>query len=435
MSRLGYASMVDEVEAELGEHIVWTGRSESGRYHIDKHASTHGIDHRLLDDIKRELDAAGSLLAQPYHEVAADLRIRTSHELQALPENRLLAIWSRRRLADLEALARGLSAVRKEITAAQTELRGNDPQVRSLKEKADQLREEDVRLRASLSRVTRVWSQSRHLDEPSAMTLTPAMQRDARLRMLLTGLVSPPRERIAQMESVLSSRSILPPSEMFELWGAVRFVNILRALGWDAAAPEAEGPSVRGLGVGFLRCSWWLRRDHETIHFQLTPRPQLVDLATVPPPGQRPVGALEWAAIARLGNAGGLVCSKPATPDYALILTRGAGAALGIGDASLADPEFQDGSKVKAITSYRNDLAFKHAQTLVRCAPRGLFLILPGTLDRGWNALLNTANREDCHVLALSPGGPTEVSQVEPMLEHLRDVARLSEAIRSLTEV
>lgn len=394
---------------------------------------------RFLATLKLELRAAAYLSEHPYVELWAE-DDSASHRLPNLPENRLVAQWLRRRLPHLDEVVRSLEHWLTELDASITNVADNHMRRKGLqKERREwmKLRSEGQRLRVRLRRLA-ILSECSRIE--GSLSLTPAMFRDHRLRVLLAALRPTPKERLSR---AIAQRSALPPllaPRLFELWGAVWVVKCLQANGWVGPPPKCIGPSEAGMAGSIHRAQWRLVRGEYTLLLDWSPDPRVVPPSPVT---KRMTDALSCSA-SQLGPAtnddGEVFATRPSTPDYLVRLSGPRGRALGIGDATLSDSRYQNKgigrSKVEKVSRYVREIGWRAAGTaaVTRCAPLGLFLLLPGAIE-DWSTWQQAADVFDCHLFAVTPGEGADAAAeaVSAWINHLILIAespRLTQSVR-----
>lgn len=417
-----WADMLAQCRAELGV-APWTA---SGDRHVGVEVSSHagGLDaSACLEQLEHELRAAHQILRRPFSEAWSD--DVTAGALPPLPENELVLRWMSRRRPLARQLVLHLEQAVEHLREELDLRSGNRPAQNGYEQQL-------VKRETELRRALRARGSLKHLSESlvssprAGLILTPAMFRDHRLRRLLSALRPSLEEHLRNNMERRSSLPVLRTPQLFELWGAVWLIRVLRGADWEVSPPQGrrEG-SDRFLGE-LSHARWRLTRGAYKLTLDWNPTPRVVTPIAV---GERCQPGLAWAAshLRAGGEVGNCIfATRPATPDYVLRVTGPAGFAFGIGDASLADPKHQKGQKVETITRYVREVAWlpPGGSDVVTCAPLGLFLLLPGPRE-GWEKLLTTAAALDCRVFAPVPArvGEVDARGVLDWIEHLVDAA------------
>lgn len=409
---LRYQAMLAEIEHEFGRPIEWERSDAPVRSRV---VPTRGqpSDAELFQTIQYELGAVHALersgaLADP----AAELHETT---FAISPETRLVAMWAWRRQADLVQLRRRQAR----IAAAHGVVPGDANQARAAHRRAINSTalaavRDGERLAAQVSRIA-----SLHHHELSSFELSPAMQRDHRLRRLVRAFAPVTREHWAAISTPqMSTSPPLKAPDVFELWGVARLVCALSALGWtvvqrvctDAAFASMREPHLVELSKGKL-----------VLSLEHNPVVHKIDCSAAPPMHVRRMALVEWAN-ANVPGPDGLVAAADLTPDYVLRLSSvdDGPLALAIGDATLSDPkygsEIEDGSqgnmtKAEKMITYRERVGWRVRGRLIRCTPACTFVILPGPTAR-WTDVMSTSG-VDSVLLFPDPGTPEDLDFTE----------------------
>jgi hypothetical protein len=398
-------AMVEDIEAELGVVAAWdmiTERPERSwsRPRNDGRAATAQDLIRLVDE---ELRCAHAVRHDPFKELGPQSR-------RGLPlaENAVVSHWAMRRGGQLR---RSADAVARDLNSVRSQEAKNNPSGRQTKI-ADELKRlvslerELADLRGSLARIVN------DLELMTVVYPSPLLQRDYRLRQLLRAFAPRFSETLSAVES---SRSHYPPvllNALWELWGAVWLAKEFRRLGFKGACSK-EGADV------LKSCSWRFEREDVVLVLDYEPTPVLVDHERLPPPHDRELPALEWAAqnqeldVDRPFFGSELSCS----PDYTLRITTPRGKFLIVGDACLASPKHhggkgpdKTGTKLHTVEHYRQTLGWAIDGQVVRCHPMGGFVVFPSPAT-AWTNFQQVPRVRDCTLLCPSPRGDPEASR------------------------
>lgn len=407
--------IVDEVEAALG-CVLWNPASVPAW--VQKSSGIEPLP-GLLDAIQEEVRCAQDLIRRPYEELNPPSQL-SSHHLQDLPEHRLLLSWSRRRLGQVREVGRQLSDQVSDLERDQAALGANEQRREALRVEGEQVQpmlDLANRLRASL---VRIGHEVEHLT-PSGLELTPAIQRDHRLRRLLRAFQPTRREQLATQVAQLSGLPPLQAPRLFELWAVVWMIRCCRSEGWAVMSERPRGLPVAGRPTGWC---WVLKRDGVQLIIDWEPPPTALDFKGLVPVEARNHPAMHPPSGLAPHPLGRLVALFPRTPDFIFRLIGPAGEALAIGDATLADPRFNEAerpeSKVNKLFDYRRELAWQAPSgRLVTCDPLGAFVVLPGPRSH-WISWEAYAAQLDCRLICPVPGGDNN-SEAEDHLARLVD--------------
>lgn len=418
--RVQMGSMIRTIGQELGRTIVWERTDSPVRAYAT--GSTGGrVELRtLLQRTAEELHAI-ELLQRTYGSASDNHRAYLGDD-EGSPEEQLVALWGLRRLHQLRDYKHRLERALAEHKDAIWDYAGNAQRVDAHKQGLEAATSELRKVTRTASLVRTVTEQYAHAR--AALELVPSMQRDYRLRRLLRAFNTPVNEWLADRVTNLSTLPPIKAPELFELWGAVRIVQALRALGWTCTAPVLRG-AADAWGVSALDgCSWHLVNGPEQILFDFSPRPRVVELASIPAMHERTVDAWTWAAR-QVALTDTLFSLCPSTPDYALRWSSASRQGLLIGDASLADPRHQKRTKVEKVCDYRREVAWLGRDSgVVTCGLRASFIVLPGPSSQ-WVELARHAAQLDCYTLCPEPPGSDDPDFVG-MLKHMLDSLRSS---------
>ncbi len=227
---------------------------------------------------------------------------------------------------------------------------------------------------------------------------TPLFHRDHRLRLLLRAFSPLMSEAIAESEAL---RSRYPPillTKLWEFWGAVWLVKVFRELGFTGhcVTEPQKAPDA---------CSWRLRKGNVQIELDFEAEPNYVDYSRIPPPHERAVPVLEWAALNQEMDLERpfLGLEEKCSPDYLLRITVGDERIFVVGDATLASAEHHSKDpKPKTVEKYRRTLGWSVDGRIVRCHPMGGFVIFPPPTE-SWKEFEVLPGAADCVILAPGP--------------------------------
>ncbi len=382
-------AMVEDIESELGIVAAWDVDSpkpeRSWSRGTDRRGSITALE--LIREATEELGAAKYLRREPFIELGP----RSRRNLP-LPENAVVSHWAARRCAQL----RDCAAICKE------EIRSlEDRATRGHAEKRRERIEERIALLSSLKReledltsiIARLGNDSSELN--TLVYPTPLFHRDHRLRLLLRAFSPLMSEAIAESEAL---RSRYPPillTKLWEFWGAVWLVKTFRELGFT-------GHCITDLKKAPDACSWRLRKGNVQIELDFEAEPNYVDYSKVPPPHERAVPVLEWAAQNQEMDTDRpfLGLEEKCSPDYLLRITVGDERILVVGDATLASAEHHHKDpKPKTVEKYRRTLGWSVDGAIVRCHPMGGFVIFPPPSE-SWKVFEVLPGAADCVIFA-----------------------------------
>lgn len=427
---LRYQTMLAEIEQEFGRPIEWERSEVSIRSRV---APRRGrpTDAELLLTIRDELYAVHAL----ERTGALSESAITVPELAeaASPEARLVAMWSWRRLADVVQMRQRQTRA-AELHGAEAgdpnHARAQRRMERAAAERADE--DEAARLMTQVSRIA-----DRRRSDLLSFDLSPAMQRDHRLRRLVRAFAPETREHWASTPTLqMSTSPPLKAPDVFELWSVARLVRAISGLGWTVMRREASRATVAPVAepyrVEFSKGDLVLTLEHNpTVH--------RLDCGPAPPMHARRVPLIEWAS-ANVPGPEGLVAAGDLTPDYALRISSGANEplALALGDATLSDPKYvtepEEGSesnrtKADKMITYRERIGWRAGGRLIRCLPACTFIILPGPPSR-WEAMTSLVGVDSVFIFP-DPGAADDLdatTRVAGLVEAMLSTARPAEA-------
>lgn len=415
-----YQAMLRAIEDEFGRPIEWERTDVPIRTSVLPRAG-QPTDAELVQTIGSELAAVHAL------ERTGALAQLAEPADDSPPEARLVRMWAWRRLADLVGLRARLAAVVSAHEAASTD--SNQKRAHRRRVRAGTARDDHTAATAVLAQVSRL--AVRHGDS-SGFLLSPAMQRDHRLRRLVRAFAPATREHWAPvLTRSVSTHPPLKASEVFELWGVARIVRALGVLGWVVTARRYGGAAIGGTSTAVERHGVELARHGLRLDLEFNPGIEHVGCADAPPMHVRQQPLLEWAH-ANLVASDGLFATADLTPDYAMRMWSADGRpmALAIGDATLSDPRHvadpeapneRGRTKADKLITYRERIGWRAGGRLLRCLPACTFMILPGPASR-WQDV-GALQEADCVALCPDPAVALD-SDLEQRLEGLLDAMR-----------
>ncbi|HZH76685.1 MAG TPA: hypothetical protein VEY88_11670 [Archangium sp.] len=424
-NRAQLSEMIRDIASAFGRPLVWEQTNAPVRAYVTTTPGRRLEMRALIDSVRVELRAVEQLYRmrilgpqETSSEWGEDLRMPEADT----PEERLVALWALRRLQHLTEYRQRLDRACARHTAALQEYAGNEKKEEEHQDKLKRAREELAQAVILAARIRGI--ADRYSGIRAGFELVPSMQRDHRLRRLLTAFAPATQEWFAERETQLSTLPPLKAPAIFELWGAVKLVDSLRSLGWSIGPPEFPC-AAEDWGQSSDDNCWWVgEKGEERLRLDFRPHPSPVDTAAIPPLHKRIDDARNWAAKQLPADFLGLFSLGERTPDYVLRWwTEGGRAAVAVGDASLADPEHQKGKKLEKVVTYRQGVAWRLSETrVVPCAPAGLFLLLPGPSERWPDIVHSTAAQRDCYLLCPTPAASLTdfTTRVESLLQSLR---------------
>ncbi|WP_148712910.1 hypothetical protein [Corallococcus sp. AB030] len=423
--RVQLSEMIRDIASAFGRPVIWEQTSAPVRAYVTATPGGRIETRTLIESAKAELRAVEQLQHMRMlgvHEAFSDWGEENWIPGVDTPEVRLVALWALRRLQHLTSYRQWLDRACASHRAALQDYVGNKKKEAEhqdgLKNASDDLTQAGI-LSAKIRGVADRYSGIR-----AGFELVPSMQRDHRLRRLLSAFATATQEWITERQTQLSTLPPLKAPAIFELWGAVKLVESLRALGWSIGPPQFPCAAENWGRLSDDNC-WWLgTKEDERIRLDFRPRPLRADTAAIPPLHERIDDAWDWSARRLPPDFLGLFSLEPRTPDYALRWwSEGGRASLAIGDASLADPEYQEEEKLNKTAKYRHEVAWRFSESrLVSCAPAGVFLLFPGPADRWPNAVHSWAAQRDCYLLCPTPAASLTdfTARVDSLLQSLR---------------
>lgn len=381
-----YQTMLAEIEREFGRPIEWERSDVPVRAHVVGRQGRPS-DAELLSIIREELRAANALeqtgaLTDPAE--SPDLAMIAA----ASPELRLVAMWAWHRLADLSKMRRRqarFAEVHQSVAVDRNQARSRRHGEHWSIARRDECEAE--LLAAQVSRIA-----NRHRNELSSFDLSPAMQRDHRLRRLVRAFAPAMREHWAALQTLqLSTSPPLNAPDVFELWTVARLVRAATALGWTVkrrvTTRETVSPRESHYLVEFVKNDYVLTLEHNPTIYRF-------DCGAAPQMHVRRAALIEWAS-ANVPAPDGLVTTTDLTPDYTLRLSSATGEplALALGDATLSDPKHATELKAAKLLTYREQIGWYASGRLVRCPPACTFVVLPGPASL-WTKVVSLSSLE-----------------------------------------
>lgn len=393
-------AMVEDIESELGISAAWDVDSEkperSWSQGTDRTGAITPLE--LIRLTNEELVAARSIRREPFIELGP----RSRRNLP-LAENAIVSHWAARRCAqfrecisicsrELEVLqassARGHAEKRKE------RIDGRGLNLASLIRRLEELTN-------TVARLGNVDAELNTLVYP-----TPLFQRDHRLRILSRAFSPPTSETISESEALRSRYPPIHLTRLWEFWGAVWLVKVLRDLGFT-------GHHVTELTSAPAACSWRLQKDDVVIELDFEAEPSFVDYKRVPSPHRRSIPVLEWAALNQnLDPERPFIgLEEKCSPDFLLRITVGDEHILIVGDATLASSKHHHKDpKPKAVERYRRTIGWSIEGKIVRCHPMGGFVIFPPPSE-SWVDFETMPGTADCTLLCPGPRNAQEAKR------------------------
>lgn len=407
--------MCRDAEDALGRVLAWRSNDVfSGSDYASRALVPGSLLEERLDRVEKEALLAAAIRRNPLVEraLADPGALAGTAEAGFLPENALVTRWASRRFRDLQAWQKDLD---DEVRTLTSELEHRPPKrqtdFRDLLSRTRGRRERLERIARRVASLVRPWEQG--VPTP----VGPLVQRDHRLRALTAAFA--PQTTLRPDESA-SQLSHYPPhllNDVFELWCAVWILRILEQSGFRGT-PRLRGTStIQGI-------CWRLTREHfgeeEEVWLHYEPNPMHLSFADTPPAHERDLPAEQWQ-LRELN----LPQDRPVygtttgcSPDFILRIRAGGRRSLLIGDASLADPQYQTKRKPEAVASYLSKLRWLDGADIVRPDPMGGFLLLHGAPSQ-WEHLEGITKARDLTILAL-----TRNSDVEAQRRFRRILAR-----------
>jgi len=399
-----FRAMCADIERALDRVVAWRSSDPfTGAEYASAGLAAGSLLAERLDAVEFELRHARDLLRRPLVDLALaeDHAADRSAEAGFMPENAMVSHWAIRRRAHLSEWLRSLDEESRTLLSDMADRpTAREKEFKRHAERLSQLRQ---RLEGLSGRVSSV---IRPPDLHTSIPVGPLLQRDYRLRTLTRAFAPDVVLRPDEHASDLSRYPPLLLNELFEVWGAVWMLGLLNKLGF-AGSPSIRGKErIRGI------CWRLTRGPDEVIWLHYEPNPKRVDATAAPPAHQRDTPAEVWQAQRLdLDSERPLYGTRPAcSPDYALRIRSGDRDVLLVGDASLTDPDYQDGKKIKTVADYVQSIRWWHEGRSVHCEPMGGFLIVPGT-GHQWAGLKPHRDAMDVSLLPLTPRETAEAER------------------------
>lgn len=390
--------MIEDIESELDLPAAWDLVSERPERSWSRSTKRHGSISApaLIRLLEEEIAGARSIRRDPFVELGPRSRDETP-----LAENAIVSHWAARRCAQIRD---SVAICQRELAMLQS--RGDRGHPEKRKARIDGNAEEVKRIKQRLEELTSVIARLGNDDAELATLVypTPLFHRDFRLRLLQRAFAPLYSEAVSETEA---ARSTYPPillTRLWELWGAVWLVKEFRDMGFT-------GRCITDRQLSTTACSWRLQRDGMVVELDFEAEPTLVDYTRLPPPHERSLPALEWAALNQNIDLERpyVALEEKCSPDYILRITNGEERFLIVADATLASAAHQkeNDSKPKTVEKYRRTLGWSIDGEIVRCHPMGGFVVCPPPSD-GWKRFETMIGSSDCTLLCPSPQNPTE---------------------------
>jgi len=394
-----YQRILQEIKREFGRPVEWDRTEDTVRTPV---ATTPGAPTgpELLRDVRDELRAANVLTRLGHLDDASAGALKIT-SVPTTPEATLVGMWARRRISDLAKLRRGLEVHPLAIDGNQKRAK-RDGDAAAVRAKDS---EHAAALAGALSAYARSFGENR-----CPFSLTPAMQRDHRLRRLLRAFAPPQQEGQDLLQR--QGRSLLPPlvmPDIFELWSVARIARALEILGWERREQSYASSKAEGASGPIERHRVTFAQHGDVLTFEYRTKPDVLSTDGAPPMHRRRTALIDWAC-GDASETAGLVASQDLTPDFALFLTQGRGpTALAIGDATLSDPKHaisddrDKGTRAKfdKMVTYRENIRWKVGGRVIASTAATTFVVLPGPAERWSDAGEFVAN--DAVTLFLDP--------------------------------
>lgn len=411
--------MIRDIEKMFSCFQIWSTDNNKMRAYVNSDESGAFIAHVtiLIKYVKEELLAAQALSRTPYKEMHPN-------ELSSviLPENNLVTSWGVKRHNELVTMESKLKVNAAELIDRSPE--GMLPlRLQELNTSLDRNQLLQDEISSIIAQLTRYIKNS-----PGPIELSPAMQRDYRLRKLLHAFALPKKEILTFEKNILST---LPPvllPNLFEIWCSVVLVRWFEVLGFQVSlsCPFKDEAS------GQLSGAFWEMKLEDvivTLNYETQPR----RLRGIPRNSERSETALEWAGRTQCVNDELFGIVNQCTPDFIIKIRGPKGFALAVGDATLADPEYTNdaGTKENKLNSYRYGLGWRIGEEVVACHSNGLFLMYPGPHDQ-WSNLEEKLSEYDCYLF--SPVASNELTAPPESFRHMIHslISHASNTVREL---
>lgn len=390
-------AMVEDIESELGISAAWDVDSEkperSWSQGTDRTGAITPLE--LIRLTNEEIIAARSIRREPFIELGP-----RSRKNLPLAENAIVSHWAARRCAQFREC---ISNCSREIQMLQARSARGHAEKR--KERIDgrqlELESRIHKLEELTSTVARLGNEDAELT--TLVYPTPLFHRDHRLRLLSRAFSPLASESISESEAVRSRYPPIHLTRLWEFWGAVWLVKVFRDLGFT-------GHCMTELKSAPAACSWRLQKDDVVLELDFEAEPSFVDYKRVPPPHQRSMPVLEWAALNQdLDPERPFIgLEEKCSPDFLLRMTVGEEHFLAVGDATLASPKHHHKDpKPKAVERYRRTIGWSIDGKIVRCHPMGGFVIFPPPSE-SWSDFEVLPGTADCTLLCPGPRSSEE---------------------------
>lgn len=422
LSSIDVLWMIRDIEKMFDSFQVWADDDSRMRAYANFHEYNSFIAQfsTMIKYVKEELSAAQALTRSPYKEIHPN---KLSHII--LPENNLVTNWAIKRNNELVLLEDKLR-----VNAA--ELRTRSPNKilpMRLKELNSRL-ERNKLLQDDLGTIVAKLS-SYIKDAPSSIELSPAMQRDYRLRGLLRAFAPPKKEALTFDNSFLSTLPPIRLPDLFEIWCSVILIRWFEALGFQVSSSRSFKDEASGRLVGSL--GEMLFEDViVTLNYEEQPR----RIQNIPKNTDRADTALKWAGRTQCEDDDLFGIVNQCTPDFIIKITGPKGYALAVGDATLADPQHTKnaGTKEGKLNTYRYGLGWRIGGETIGCHAQGIFLMYPGPHDQ-WSNLEEKLSEYDCYLF--SPTATNELSAPPESFRHMINslISSVSITERELYEI
>lgn len=390
--------MIEDIESELDLPAAWDLVSERPERSWSRRTNRYGSISApaLIRQVEEEIVGARSIRRDPFFELGPRSRDGTP-----LAENAIISHWAARRCAQLRDC---VTICLRELGVLRS--RGDRGHPEKRKARINENTEDVKRITQRLEELTSVVARLGNDDAELATVVypTPLFHRDVRLRLLQRAFAPLYSEAVSETEA---ARSTYPPvllTRLWELWGAVWLVKEFRDMGFTGRCITSSQSSL-------MACSWRLQRDEIVVELDFEAEPTFVDYTRLPPPHERSLPALEWAALNQKIDPERpyVALEERCSPDYILRITDGEERFLIVADATLASAAHQKESdaKPKTVEKYRRTLGWSIDGEIVRCHPMGGFVVCPPPSD-GWKPFETIIGSSDCTLLCPSPQNPSE---------------------------
>jgi len=411
--------MVRGCEEELGRSVLWSpGSNIAVRSWVSEgQPVSTNTPSTLLAKVREELIAARSLRRSPYRRVAAFGGFRD------VPEMVVVSHWACRRRRDLGILVQEARR-NKDSIRSKRDLRTSDAQKKQRRDlneelsKTEKILGEARRLRGQLGAMFRVDELLR------VYQMGSLSQRDYRIRRLLRAF-APPREQSVSLRPSAGVSHYAPTvmNKIFEIWGGVWIVQVLRTLGFAGKVEKVEGIDV------VSAVQWVLRRGSVSVIIDYEPHPEYLDVKSfddLPPLSARQDPAFNWGIKRRLteGLITFVAAADKCSPDYLIRIEGPGGRTLAVGDACLADPLYHTQRtkdfKPSIVARYRGTIFWVGEDFIQECDPLGGFVVFPGPTEQ-WAAMDRKCRELDSWAFCPHPSKADESAdyQLRSFMERL----------------